>query len=72
MNKPIGVVESAYIGEDKRGYAKIRFSSNGNSFNSNRKKKEKTEYCIAWEIKIQDQKITICAFLLCSLPSSAA
>merc|ERR1712023_7764 len=26
MNKPIGVVESAYIGEDKRGYAKIRFS----------------------------------------------
>ena len=28
MNKPIGVVESAYIGEDKRGYAKIRFSRN--------------------------------------------
>ena len=26
MDKPIGVVESAYIGEDKRGYAKIRFS----------------------------------------------
>ena len=26
--KPIGVVESAYIGEDKRGYAKIRFSRN--------------------------------------------
>ena len=25
MDKPIGVVESAYIGEDKRGYAKIRF-----------------------------------------------
>ena len=28
MDKPIGVVESAYIGEDKRGYAKIRFSRN--------------------------------------------
>ena len=29
MNKPIGVVESAYINpEDKRGYAKIRFSRN--------------------------------------------
>lgn len=27
MNKPIGVVESAYI-KDKRGYAKIRFSRN--------------------------------------------
>ena len=26
FDKPIGVVESAYIGEDKRGYAKIRFS----------------------------------------------
>ena len=26
MDKPIGVVESAYIGEDIRGYAKIRFS----------------------------------------------
>ena len=26
LDKPIGVVESAYIGEDKRGYAKIRFS----------------------------------------------
>ena len=29
MNKPIGVVERAYINpEDKRGYAKIRFSRN--------------------------------------------